>query len=180
MLNFIKGSLVCLCLSLVFSGSALAANLHRSAKQKSASHKVALYVFDSTSESFADFLSPGVSLSPGANIGLDVSSFFQNKNAKSSSNATWAVSSFLLILPYVNQELGGLLALSGNLTPTGWDTTSSFNPIGFNPVNYFQPAVLLVFYQQQISAVPEASAGVMMALGLPLLGWLVWRRQRSA
>lgn len=173
MLNLIKGTLACLCLGLIFSGSALAANLHRPTKHQSASHRVALYVFDSTSESFADFLSPG------ANIGLDVSSFFQNKNAKSSSSATWTVSSFLLVLPYVNQELGGLLALSGNLTPTGWNTTSNRNPTGFNPVNYFQPAVLLVFYQQQISAVPEASAGAMMALGLPILGWLVWRRQRT-
>lgn len=175
MLNFFKGTLVCLCLGLVFSGSALAANLHRTASQR-----VALYVFDSTSESFADFLSPGVSLGSGADIGVGVSSFFQSKNAKNNSGVTWTVNSFLLVLPYVNQKLGGLLALSGNLTSTGgWNTTSSFNPTGFNPASYFQPAVLLVFYQGQISAVPEASSGIMMALGLPILGWLAWRRQRS-
>ncbi len=164
MWNYVKTSLICLCFGIVFSGSAGAVPQRIPAPQK-----VAIYVFDSQSKSFSDFLSPGVGL------GQDVSSLFQKKK-----NVTWTINSFFLLLPYVSQGVTSLLALSGDAT-TGWNY-HPLETIGWASSGYYQPPILLVFYQEQINvnAVPEASAGVMMALGLPLLGWLVWRRQRQA
>lgn len=164
MWKFIKGTLVCLCLGLVFSGNALAEKAQSAPRQK-----VAVYVFDTTSESFADLLSPGISL------GQEVSSLFRNKNKN--ENVVWTLNSFFLFLPYVHQGLQEVLALNGTLTATGW----TISPITTNFVSfsYYQPAFLLAFYQEQIgvNVVPEASAGAMMALGLPLLGWFAWRRR---
>lgn len=166
MWNAIKAIFVCLTLSLFFSGSALAAKSHD--KARSAKQKISTYVFDTTSESFADILSPGVTL------GQDISSLFRKK-----SGATWTINSAFLYIPSAQQGLDIVLAFNNNNPSIGWQpfqvNSSVFN---FNN-GYFQPAILLAFYQEQITAVPEASAGAMMAMGLPVLGWLVWRRQRS-
>ena len=162
--NIVKGSVACLCLSLIFSGAAQAGNQHKQAKAQ----RVAIHVFDTTSPSFADLLNPSV------NLGYDIAALFQKKN-----NATWTINSAFLYIPLKQQGLDVVLAFNQASPLTGWQpylvTASTFN---LNS-SYFQPAILLAFYQEQISAVPEASAGVMMAIGLPLLGMLAWRRQRK-
>lgn len=161
MWNKLKPTLVCLFIGLVFSGAALAEKQHRHAQPR-----VTTFVSNFSSESFADFLSPGVSL------GEDLSPLFQKK-----SGTTWTISSVLLILPKTNQGPGSVLSfgndIAANVFGTNTFVTSTF-------INYgaFQPLVLLVFYQGQVAVVPEASAGMMMVIGLPLLGWLAWRRQR--
>ena len=161
MFNNLKSTLIGVCLGLIFSGSALAAN-----PQKPAEQKVAFLVFDTPSKSFADFLAPGI------NLGDDLSPLF-----KKTPGVTWFIESFFLYLPSVNQGLGEILAFNRDDTLPGSPlipiTTSPFLSIG-----HFSSPFILVFYQEQVSAVPEAGAGVMMAMGLPVLGWVAWRRQR--
>jgi len=165
MWKFVKATVVCMFLGLAFSGAALAAS---HPKSKPVKQKVAIFVFDTTSESFADLLSPDVSL------GTDIASLFHKKKG-----VTWTINNAFLYLPAVQHGLDLVLAYHGDKPLTGWQplqvTSSIYN---FNN-GYFQPAFLFAFYQEQVSAVPEASAGVMMALGLPVVGWLAWRRQRS-
>ena len=176
MWNLSRTTLACLCLGIVFSGNAMAANQQRPVKiaqqQKYVKQKVAFFEFNSRSERFADFLNPGQSLGERVN-----SSIFIRKKG----DVSFTINSFILLLPYVNEGLSGLLALTGNLTDTGWNVNHTA-PSLFAGKSIFHP-LLIVFYQQEISnvtAVPEASAGAMMALSLPLLGWLVWRRQRQS
>jgi hypothetical protein len=163
MWNKLKPTLVCLFIGLVFSGTALAEKHHKHARTR-------VTTFESyfSSESFADFLNPGV------NLGEDFSPLFQKKNG-----ATWTISSVLLILPKTNRSPGGVISFGNDLASIAFDA-NTFVTSTFIHYGSFQPLVLLVFYQGQgqVAVVPEASAGVMMALGLPLLGWLAWRRQR--
>ena len=126
-------------------------------------------MLDAASESFADLLSPGV------NLGQDISALFQKK-----PGATWTIKNAFLHLPLAQQKLDVVLAFNGSNPLAGWQPYSVV-PSVFNFNNsYLQPAILLAFYNEQIAAVPEASTGAMMLIGLPLLGWLAWRRQHSA
>ena len=162
MWNNLRATLVCLCIGLVFSGAALAEKQHKHVRPR-----VATFESNFSAESFADFLSTGVSL------GEDFSPLFQKKNA-----ATWTISSILLILPKTDQGPGRVFSFGNDLASIAFDS-NTFVRSSFINYGAFQPLVLLVFYQgQQVAMVPEANAGVMMALGLPLLGWLAWRRQR--
>jgi hypothetical protein len=168
MWNQLKASLLCLFLGLIFSGAAQAEKQHR---QHGAQPRVQTFAAnfspDFSSGSFAEFLSPGVSL------GDDFSPLFQKKN-----RANWTISSILLILPNSSHELGGVLAFGKDISLDGLGVNTFVTSTFIHYRHYFQPLVLLVFYEQQVAAVPEASAAVMMALGLPLLAWLAWRRQR--
>lgn len=167
MKKLIKATLVCLCLGLDFSGAAQAATQPKPVKQK-----VAVYVFDSFSQSFADLLNPGISL------GNDMSPLFGKK-----TGVSWTINSVFLFLPYHGQQgLARLFVFDSN--GNGHGGNNAWAGFGASPIvasvfsnSNFVPSVLLVFYQEQISAVPEASAGVMMALGLPVVGWLAWRRR---
>ena len=165
--NGIKATFICLCLSsLIFSGAALAANQPGQGKSK-AKNKVAVYVLDSTSESFADLLSPGVDL------GRNISSLFQKK-----SGATWTIQNAFLFLPLAQQKLDVIFAFNSRNPLVGWQPYA-VNPSVFNfNGDYFQPAILQAFYQE-VAAVPEVSSAAMMVMGLPILGWLAWRRQRD-
>ena len=175
MWNFVKTTLVCLCLGIAITGNASAATGQSpdtvTQQQKQVKHKVAFFEFNSQSERFTDFLNPGQSLG-----GRENSSIFIRQKGE----VSLTINSFILLLPYVNEGLSGLLSLTGNLVDTGLNinpTATSF----FAGKSIFHP-LLIVFYQEEISnitAVPEASAGAMMALSLPLLGWLAWRRQRQ-
>jgi len=172
MRKWINATLVCLCLGLAFSGAAQAASQHKQAKQQ-AKQKVAIYLFDSYSQSFADLLGPGLSL------GKDFSPLFGKK-----PGVAWTINSVFLFLPYhVQPGSANGFTFYGN----DQDGNYAWSGFGANPItvsvfssSHFVPSVLLVFYQEQISAVPEASAGVMMALGLPVVGWLAWRRRSGA
>lgn len=163
----IKATFICLSLSsLIFSGAALAANQPKQDKSK-AKNKVAVYVLDSTSESFADLLSPGVDL------GRDISSLFHKK-----PGATWTINNAFLFLPVAQQKLDVVFAFNSSNPLAGWQPYS-VNPSVFNfNGGYFQPAILQAFYQE-VAAVPEVSSAAMMVMGLPILGWLAWRRQRD-
>lgn len=167
MRNGMKATLICLSLSsLIFSGAALAANQPGQDKSK-AKNKVAVYVLDSTSESFADLLSPGV------NLGQDISSLFQKK-----PGVTWTINNAFLFLPLAQQKLDVVLTFNSSNPLAGWQPYA-VNPSVFNfNGNYFQPAILQAFYQE-VAAVPEVSSAAMMVMGLPILGWLAWRRQRD-
>ena len=175
MRDFVKTTLVCLCLGIAMTGNALAAKGQRPAKvtqqQKHVKQKVAFFEFNSRSERFVDFLNPGQSLAK-----QESSSFW----VQPKGDVSFTISSFILLLPYVNEGLSGLLALSGNLTGTGWNVNPTVTTL-FSGSSIFHP-LLIVFYQQEISnvtPVPEASAGAMMAMSLPLLGWLAWRRRQG-
>lgn len=163
----IKATFICLSLSsLIFSATALAENQPGQDKSK-AKNKVAVYVLDSTSESFADLLSPGVDL------GRDISSLFQKK-----PGATWTINNAFLFLPLAQQKLDVVFAFNSSNPLAGWQPYS-VNPSVFNfNGGYFQPAILQAFYQE-VAAVPEVSSAAMMVMGLPILGWLAWRRQRD-
>lgn len=167
MRNGMKAILICLSLSsLIFSGAVLAANQPGQGKSK-AKNKVAVYVLDSTSESFADLLSPGV------NLGQDISSLFQKK-----PGVTWTINNAFLFLPLAQQKLDIVLTFNSSNPLAGWQPYA-VNPSVFNfNGNYFQPTILQAFYQE-VAAVPEVSSAAMMVMGLPVLGWLAWRRQRN-
>ena len=66
---------------------------------------------------------------------------------------------------------------SGILSILPSDQPNTSNP-GWD--GRFSLAIFSVYQYQALAPVPEASAGLTMAMGLPLVAWLVWRRRRSS
>ena len=165
MWNLVKGTLVCLFLGVVFSSAALAANQHKTHKAHKPTQAV-IFVFDSTVASFASYLSPGKGLWSG-----DLSLFFPTKRSPE-----WTLVRSFAFLFYAQPEPDERFEGQWNFIDFAqWQPNS--NP-GWD--GRFSLAIFSVYQYQALAPVPEASAGLMMAMGLPLVAWLVWRRRRSS
>lgn len=162
--NVVTRVLAPIFLGLLVSGAAMAANPHNPNLPRTV-----ILVLDSAPEDFElKFLDPGLEVRH-----INHSIFFYTRPQTFQMLEHGFISLDKRLFESINPS-----GHAGRQALLFWESNTGLHSDDDWPSS--TPRVLAVFdFQPTISPVPEANAGVMMVMGLPLLAFLIWRRRRS-